>query len=143
MENNKNADALLYKLFDDQKNQMFNLMENTQCGMRKALFLMYLNTGPLCAADVGYSLGISMARTTVLLQKLEKKNFITKEIDLADKRKTYLKLTKEGINEVENHKNRIYAILNHLIDTIGYEKLDNFIDLLKMINNKIEEYGEV
>ncbi|MBQ6817279.1 MAG: transcriptional regulator [Bacilli bacterium] len=143
MNYNEQTNALLSKLFNEQKNHMFSLIENSQCGMKKALFLIYLSDHPLCAHDIGNSLNISMARTTVLLQKLEKKNYIKREIDSNDKRRIFIKLTEEGIKNVENYKNHIYKIAKYLNEKIGYEKLYTFIDIMKDINQKLEEYGEV
>lgn len=139
----KQTETLLFKLFNDQKNHIFKFIENSQCGMKKALFLIYLNDGPLYAADISYSLEISMARTTVLLQKLEKKNLIIKELDERDKRKSHIKLTEEGCKEVETQLSEIYKLVSFLNKNIGFEKLYTFIDILKEINHKIEEYGEV
>lgn len=135
--------TLLFKLFNDQKNHIFKFIENSQCGMKKALFLIYLSEEPLYALDISNSLEISMARTTILLQKLEKKNFIIKEVDKEDKRKAYIKLTEEGYKEVEDQLSKIYKLVDFLTLNIGFEKLYTFIDILKEINHKIEEYGEV
>ena len=141
--NQSQTEMLLNKLFNEQKNYIFKFIEDSQCGMRKLLFLLYLSNKPLCLADIASELQISMARVTVLLQKLEKKDLVVKEMDAVDKRKFIIKLTESGIKEVEEHKNEIYKFVNYLVDKIGYDKLFNFIDSLKEINHHIEEYCEV
>ena len=141
--NQSQTEMLLNKLFNEQKNYIFKFIEDSQCGMRKLLFLLYLSNKPLSLADIAIKLQISMARVTVLLQKLEKKDLVIKEMDAVDKRKFIIKLTELGIKEVEEHKNEIYKFVNYLVDKIGYDKLFNFIDSLKEINHHIEEYCEV
>lgn len=142
MNQKEQIDILLMKLFNEQENHIFKFVEDSQCGMNKALLYIYFHNEPLCAQDLGNSLDISMARTTVLIQKLEKKRLIVKEISPKDHRKTYIKLTLEGIKEIEKLKTKTYMMASLLVDKIGFEKLYTFLDILKEINQTFEENKE-
>lgn len=108
---------------------------DAQKGERFIIFYLgYNNNKYLIAGDVSKEMNVSTARVAVLLNRLEKKGYIIKEQDEIDKRKTKVKLTKEGYNFYQMKMKRLMKYFEAIIDKIGYEGLDQFLEYLNIIN---------
>lgn len=97
-------------------------------------YLGHFDNDDIYAGDIANELECSTARVAALLNRLEKKNFIKKETSSLDKRKTRVALTTLGKEEYEKRSKKFKEYLNKIIDTIGKEELDKFLDTLDKIN---------
>lgn len=110
-------------------------IEESQKGENFIIFYLgYFDNGDIYAGDIANELECSTARVAALLNRLEKKNFIKKETSSLDKRKTKVALTTLGKEEYEKRSKKFKEYLNKIIDTIGKEELDKFLDTLDKIN---------
>ena len=110
-------------------------MEESQEGENFIIFYLgYYSNNDIYAGDIAKKLKCSTARVAVLLNRLEKKKFIKKQTSLIDKRKTKVVLTTLGKEEYNNRTKKFEEYLSRIIDTIGKEELDRFLDTLNIIN---------
>ena len=84
-------------------------------------------------------MNISRARMSVLLEKLLSKNLIKKQASKKDARKEVVTITNLGKREVENKKNELVDKVIKVLNKVGYNKMLEFIEILKQIKNIFDE----
>lgn len=62
--------------------------------------LDWLTEGPMSAGELGVASGLSSAATTTLLDRLERRGFVRRERDAADRRRILVGLTPEGAERI-------------------------------------------
>ena len=86
------------------------------------------------------ALKVSTARMTKLLKSMEKKKLIFKTKSLHDARKIIISITEKGKATLFEFKQAMANFLNSIIDEIGEDKFDEFINtslnIQKTIDNK-------
>lgn len=81
----------------------------------------------LTSGDIGAALGITSARTAVMLGKMEKLGFITKRKSANDARRTEIYLTESGKEASEKLRAHFISMISEGIDTVGYDRMREFI----------------
>ena len=81
----------------------------------------------LTAGDIGTALGITSARTAVMLNKMEKLGFIAKRKSLSDARRTEILLTESGMEASIKLRTHFLRMISEGIDTVGYDRMREFI----------------
>lgn len=122
--------------------QMCKHMDETQAGLGGVMRLLYKEKEPITAGTISEKLGISTARVAVLLKKLEAKGKIRKQRDSTDARKTLVQLTDLGIEWIHETWKKIYDQMGNMIDTIGEERLMEFIEVGIEIRKIMQELPE-
>jgi len=102
-------------------------------------YLSHHETEEITAGDIAKKLNVSTARIAVLLTKMEKQGFITKNESLKDARKTIVKLTNSGLKKSEENLEELIKITYRLIDEVGEDKLYEFIEISKKMKEVIEK----
>ena len=133
MSTKKQAIEIFEKLKQNKPSEFFDEMNTLNSGMRFILICLYDAKSEIYASTLSEKMKISRARVAILLKKLLAKNFITKQMSPTDSRKEVLKITPMGINAVEEGKKQIINHIEVLIDNIGIEKLNAFIDIASEI----------
>lgn len=87
----------------------------------------------LSAGELARKLNVSTARMAKLLNTLEQKGFIKRQNSEKDGRKTLVSLTCEGMERFKEKRLYLMALLEKMIEQIGFEELCEFI----RISNKI------
>lgn len=117
----------------------FKKIDETQVGIGAVLRLLNESGEIITAGKISNVLNISTARVAVLLKKMVAKGLITKEQDVSDGRVTIVKLTESGEKIASKMREDIYAKTAHIIDTVGEERLREFIAISKEIRATIKE----
>jgi len=98
------------------------------------------------AADLSDILELSRPSITRILNDLERKGFITRNIDNNDRRRVNIELTEAGMEALETANNRLLLLAERLVAVLGEadtDKLIELIDKLAAIYKEIaEESGE-
>ncbi len=108
---------------------IFKSVNDTNAGMGAVIRILNTSTQPVTAGVISQKMGVSTARTAVLLKKMLAKNLIVKEIDKDDARKTLVKLSELGKQKAKCVKKNLFEHLEIVIDKVGMEKVEEFISL--------------
>ena len=114
----------------------------TRAGLGGVMRLLYMEKEPITAGAISEKLGISTARVAVLLKKLEAKGTISRLRDPADARKTLVQLTDSGMEWIQETWKKIRDQMGKMIDTIGEERLMEFIEVGIEIRKIMKELPE-
>lgn len=115
----------------------FRCMDEVQAGIGAVLRLLYESDEPVTAGKISEVLDVSTARVAALIKKMVSKGLITKEQGTKDARVTIVRLTEFGVKAFEEVRDEICQKIGTVIDTIGEERLMEFISIAEEINNTI------
>ena len=111
---------------------------NQKEGLKAVIKLLISEKGKLTAGAISEKLCISTARVAVLLKKMEARNLITKQKSKTDARVTIVELTEEGTEYANELRNSFMEDMGAVIDRVGMEKMESFIEVVGEIKNQIQ-----
>ena len=129
MASKEKVEKILEKLEESNPVEFFKKVNELHMGIGAVLQLLLKSQGIITASQISQKLGVSTARTTVVLKKMEAKGLITKEKSIADGRVTIIKITELGEKTASKMRNEMRMQLEQIIDTIGEEKILQFIEI--------------
>lgn len=115
----------------------FKRIDEVQAGIGAVLRLLYESNEAVTAGRISEVLGVSTARVAVLIRKMVSKGLIIKEHGVMDARITIVRLTEFGTQTFEKMKEDLYRQMGIVIDTIGEERLIEFITIAEEIQGTI------
>ena len=141
MNKNDQISIIFEKLKESKPAKAFKKVPDLDSGMK--LVLMYLNGNneEIYASTISEKMNISRARVGILLKKMENKNYITKTISDKDARIEVINITDKGLAKCREIEFETIKCITILIDKIGYDELNNFLDTANKIKNVIEGAG--
>lgn len=113
--------------------ELFHVMDQTQAGIGAVLRMLYESEVPVTAGMIAEFMGVSTARVAVLLKKMTAQKLITKESDPADARVTIVRLSEQGVQQVEQIRAMLVEKLGAVIDQVGMERIEQFIEISREI----------
>ena len=99
----------------------------------------YGNEGYIKAADLSDILELSRPSITRILNNLESRGFITRNIDKRDRRSINIELTEAGIEAIEKANRRILNIAERLVVSLGDSDTDKLIELIDKLTEIYKE----
>jgi DNA-binding MarR family transcriptional regulator len=90
------------------------------------------------AMKIGPLMGLEPRSLTRLLQSMEEKGLIIRQVDKNDKRSVRVLLTKEGKKMKEKSRETVLRFNEAVRDEISNQKLNVFFEVVQDINNVIE-----
>lgn len=115
--------------------KFFKCMDDTMAGAGAVLKVLYESGEVLTAGRLSEELGVSTARVAVLLKKMAAKGLIDKERGVLDARITYVKLTELGTKTIQEMQSEMYRQIGIVIDTIGEERMQEFVKTAALIED--------
>ncbi len=91
------------------------------------------------SGEIAGTLRLSPGRTTNIINVLEKRGYIVKENDRADKRKVYVSLTSDGERHIMEKYNQAIARYCMIFEKIGEQDAEEYFRILKRIHKAAEE----
>ncbi len=91
------------------------------------------NNGELRMKELSEKLGVTTGTLTVMVHRLVTKEYLEKEKDPDDKRSYFVKLTKSGQNEYDNHHLLHGQLIEEIINTLGEETAESFFCNMNII----------
>ena len=91
------------------------------------------------ATKIGPMMGLEPRSLTRLLKSMEEKGLIYRKADKTDKRSVRIYLTKEGKKHRDKSKETVLRFNEAVREEIPTEKLEVFFDVVRSINQLIEE----
>jgi len=84
-------------------------------------------------SELSADMGISTARVAVILNNLENKEYITREMDSSDRRKILVRLTEKGKMRIVDEHKQLFENTRFVIREIGEEDAHELIRILQKI----------
>ena len=132
--------TILSMLEEFQSFHTVEKLDDTNRGIASILRCLSKQDNPITAGEISERIGVSTARTAVLLRKMSARNLIVTGNDPSDARKTLVSLSDHGKEllhkKVEEHKEMVSII----IDRIGFERTKEFMKLSKEIQRIFYEF---
>lgn len=116
-----------------------SLSDNT-FGFRAVLQYLLDEEKSVSAKMIAEKMNISCARVAVLLTKMENKGLVEKKTDDSDSRKLSVSLTERGKESATKNRKLIYERIEMLIDYVGYERMNEFSNILEDIKKANEMF---
>lgn len=88
--------------------------------------------------DLSKAMGVSTARTAVLLNSMEEKGLIVRERDSADGRQTVLRLLPEGEKMYQEKRKELRKIVVKMLESLGPEDAKDYIRLHKRLVDSLQ-----
>ena len=130
-------ETVLKRVEQSRPARFFRCLDEVQAGIGAVLRLLYESDEPVTAGRISDVLDVSTARVAALIKKMVSKGLITKEQGVKDARVTIVKLTECGSSAFEEIRDEIYQKIGTVIDTVGEERLLEFISVAEEIKNTI------
>lgn len=107
-------------------------------GERFVLNYLYEKGGVALPGEISCALNVSTARIAVLLNCLEGRGLIKRNIDPSDRRRVEVELTRSGTDEIIMYRERVLETLDVLVREFGEDDTAQYIRL----TNRIIEISE-
>ena len=135
---------IIKKLKENKPAKVFKkVSDDLDFGVRFILMYLMDSMGEVYASSISDVMNISRARVGILLNKMETKGYITKEASDKDARIEVINLTNKGLNRCNEIKREIEEYITIILEKIGYDELNNFLDTACKIKNVLEEGGYI
>lgn len=129
----------------ESKAILLRLNEQAQ-GERLVLTYLYRNNGQsIVPSEIARFIGTSTARVANILNNLEEKGLVKREISRIDRRKILVSLTDKGRRETKRSRERIIGRINRIFQEMGENRTKSFIsnwELFLEIGTKIIKVEE-
>lgn len=131
-------EEIIYVMELLHKNRPKNIIDeikNQEIGSIAVIKYLYKSEDKVKSIDISRFLGISSARMTIILKKLENKNLIERIDSSLDGRAKYIQLTEKGFKFADKIKKDMQIIAGKIVDEFGLEEFEKTINNL----NKLDE----
>lgn len=102
------------------------------------LYLTFVKNG-ISSSELAENLNVSLPRITSVLNSLETKKWVEKNVNIEDKRKTIVNITAIGRMMVLSKKQEAIEKIEKIIDKLDEEDINQYIRLSKKIGKIMEE----
>jgi len=137
---NEDARNLLNRLKDMKSCLLLSKIDRSSEGENKVLGMLYEKRQDVTAGSISADLKMSTARIAVILSSLQEKGLAEKYHDPKDRRKTLVRITEKGVRYTEELYEGLLDVMNELIESIGTERLNLFVDTLQEICDLAQEH---
>ena len=80
--------------------------------------------------DIENAMNVSSARITTLLNGLENKGLISRQIDSIDRRRILIKLTPAGEEQAAENMRQLLDLTSEILEYLGEEDANNFVRII-------------
>ncbi|MGI6001298.1 MAG: MarR family winged helix-turn-helix transcriptional regulator [Candidatus Merdisoma sp.] len=107
-----------------------------------ALLCIYNFGGRILAGEIAKVMGLTPGRTTNIINMLEKRHYISREHDRADRRKVYIVLTEEGSAYITRRYENSLKMYCGLFERLGEHDSEEYFRILKRLHEIADEIWE-
>ena len=142
MDKREQAIKLLNNFRENRPQIFLETFESSEKGINFILGYLEEAKHEVIAKDLAQALNVSTERIATLLNKMEKKDLIQKHNSTKDARKTVIILTKKGQHLTTQYKEVLIDITIKMIEEVGMEDLEKFIEISKKMKQSIVKFGK-
>ena len=81
-------------------------------------------------SEISHEMGVSTARIAQALNSIEKKGWITRQIDKTDRRQILVGMTEEGMDAAERHQQAVVVAAAKILELLGEHDAKEHIRIL-------------
>jgi len=93
-------------------------------------------------SDIENTMGISSARIAIVLNGLEDKGLIIRQIDPSDRRRTLLKLTPAGEEQAAKDAEQLLALATGMLEYLGENDAKEYVRIMSRLADKCDSEME-
>lgn len=132
------AEEFFWMMLNCRKS-LTEIPQNCSQGETGVLVYLAFMQDRITPSELSEKLNVSLPRIASVLNSLEFKELIIKEIDNEDKRKTIVAITQNGKEFVSNKKDEAINNLTLVLERLDEEEINEYIRITKKIVNIFEE----
>lgn len=131
--------SVIKRLHEKPSDEVLKKFNNDNAGI--GCMLKYLSDidRPVSAGEISEFMNVSTARVSVLLKKMQEKNFIIRAICSEDARKLMISLSDGGRAECNRRQEKLIRTFSRIIDEVGMESMEEFISVAQKIKVVVTE----
>ena len=118
-----------------------NPQQKTGRGTGVVLSYLYDKGDKVIPSELGKMMNVTTPRITAILNKLEEKNLIERNISPEDRRNVFITLSDEGRKIVEDKKAQQETLIQTLVERVDEKDIEAFIRVLNALDTVIDEQG--
>ena len=103
------------------------------------LHLISLQDAAIQPSDISSVINVSSARVAQILNSIERKGWITREIDTHDRRKILVRLTSEGMAAAADHRKRLLDLAEKMLRMLGDPDAAEYVRITSKLADIISE----
>lgn len=104
------------------------------------LYYIAINGGNVLPGEIGCKMDVSTARIATVLNKLEKKGLITRQIDTHDRRKIIVDITPEGKETAEKHYRTTIGNTAKMLEHLGEHDAKEYVRIMGKLSVIFSEF---
>lgn len=131
--------SVIKRLHQKPSDEILKKFNNENAGI--GCMLKYLSDvgRPVSAGEISEFMGVSTARVSVLLRKMQEKNFIVRKNCSDDARRLMISLSENGRAECKRRFEKMLSTFSRIIDVVGEERMEEFISVAKEIRGIMQD----
>ena len=129
------AEELFQQLRNNSKVSLAEMLNDFNRGEIGVLGYLVFDKDNVTSGELSEKLNVSTARVASILNSLEAKGYIIRNVDKLDKRKIYVKITMEGKLVANNIKNELMNKIINVVKEIGEEEIKEYVRISLKIRN--------
>lgn len=95
--------------------------------------------GNVIPSEISNEVGISTARVAATLNSLESKGWITRKIDVSDRRRILVEMTPAGKEQVEKHFQMIMTVTENMLRYLGEQDAKEYVRIMERLAERSPE----
>ena len=102
-------------------------------GEAYAMSYIFRQSGTVLPSDISSEMNISSARVAVILNNLESKGFLTRQIDKSDRRRILVELTQEGQEFAKEHYKNAINFAERILKLLGEHDAKELVRIISRL----------
>ena len=124
------AKQLLHNTYQFRSNSNQKKINETMQGETFALLYILRRDGIVLPSEISDEMNISSARVAAILNNLEDKGLILRQIDKNDRRRILVDLTQDGIKLAENYNQMVVNLTVRMLELLGEYDATEFVRIM-------------
>ena len=125
--------AILEKILTSDNFSVFERITRVSRGEIFVLKILLFNNGTSTPTEISEAMKSTKGRISAILNSLEKKGFIGREIDKDNRRNIIVTLSDSGRDYVMKELLECYRIVAHVFEDLGEKKKKKFVELTERV----------
>lgn len=131
--------ATLERILTSDNFSVFERITRISRGEIFVLKILLFNNGTSSPTEISEAMKSTKGRISAILNSLEKKGFIGREIDKDNRRNIIVTLTESGRDYVMKELQECYRIVAHVFEELGEEDSKKFVELTERVFHLMNE----